>query len=129
MLTKFQLIKQLLNVESSKSKINTFKFVFVMRRIMKSLEQWTFSLTTFHLILSKINWEYSSNSLEKFNYAKLKNYNLVKYHCNLLYYFISSGVLEFKDCRTTIELMKIYLKQPLKVNGNIIIIQPFKEKS
>ncbi|CAD8103256.1 unnamed protein product [Paramecium primaurelia] len=40
-----------------------------------------------------------------------------------------SGFVEYKNPQTTIDLMEIYLRQPLKVNGKILIIQPFKDKS
>ncbi|CAK63499.1 unnamed protein product (macronuclear) [Paramecium tetraurelia] len=40
-----------------------------------------------------------------------------------------SGFVEYKHPQTTIDLMEIYLRQPLKVNGKILIIQPFKDKT
>ncbi|CAD8126912.1 unnamed protein product [Paramecium sonneborni] len=40
-----------------------------------------------------------------------------------------SGFVEYKNFQTTQELMEIYLRQPLKVNGKILIIQPFKDKT
>ncbi|CAD8192789.1 unnamed protein product [Paramecium octaurelia] len=40
-----------------------------------------------------------------------------------------SGFVEYKNPQTTLDLMEIYLRQPLKVNGKILIIQPCKDKT
>ncbi|CAD8125501.1 unnamed protein product [Paramecium sonneborni] len=40
-----------------------------------------------------------------------------------------SGFVEYQSFQTTLKLMEIYLRQPLKVNGKILIIQPFKDKN